>query len=150
MQETQVQSLCREDPLEEEMTNHSSILAWEVPWTEELGRLQSMGVQRDLTERTSTVLHSNNCHRQEPRTTGTKVEVLVTQGVQLFASPQTVAHQPPLSMGLPRQENWSQSPFPPPGDLPDPGIEPRSPALADGFFTTEPAGKLISTTSSLD
>ena len=79
VQEIQVQSLCREDPLEEETTNHSSILAWEVPWTEELGRLQSMGVQRDLTEHTSTVLHSNNCHRQEPRTTGTKVEVLVTQ-----------------------------------------------------------------------
>ena len=45
MQETQVQSLCREDPLEEEMTNHSSILAWEVPWTEEPGRLQFMGSQ---------------------------------------------------------------------------------------------------------
>ena len=44
-QETQVQSLSQEDPLEEEMATHSSILAWEIPWTEEPGRLQSMGSQ---------------------------------------------------------------------------------------------------------
>ena len=46
MQEMQVQSLGQEDPLEEEMATHSSILAWEVPWTEESGGLQSMGSQR--------------------------------------------------------------------------------------------------------
>ena len=46
MQETQVQSLGREDPLEKEMATHSSILAWKIPWTEEPGRLQSMGSQR--------------------------------------------------------------------------------------------------------
>ena len=46
VQETQVRSLSQEDPLEEEMTNHSSILAWRSPWTEELGGLQSMGSQR--------------------------------------------------------------------------------------------------------
>ena len=46
MRETQVQSLDREDPLEEEMATHSSILAWRIPWTEEAGRLQSMGSQR--------------------------------------------------------------------------------------------------------
>ena len=45
MQETQVQCLGREDPLEEEVAPHSSILAWEVPWTEERGVLQSMGLQ---------------------------------------------------------------------------------------------------------
>ena len=45
MQETQVQSLGWEDPLEKEMTTHSSILAWKIPWTEELGGLQSMGLQ---------------------------------------------------------------------------------------------------------
>ena len=44
-------------------------------------------------------------------------------------------------MGFPRQEYWSAWPFPSPGDLPDPGIEPASPALAGGFFTTAPAGK---------
>ena len=46
MQETQVQSLSWEGPLEKEMTTHSSILAWEIPWTEEPGGLQSMGLQR--------------------------------------------------------------------------------------------------------
>ena len=55
------------------------------------------------------------------------------QGIQnrdrLFASPWTVAYQAPPSMGFPRQEYWSGVPFPSPGDLPDPGIEPRSPVL---------------------
>ena len=46
MQETQVQSLGREDPLEKEMVTHSSILAWRIPWTEKPGKLQSMGSQR--------------------------------------------------------------------------------------------------------
>ena len=46
MQEMQIQSLGREDPLEKEMATHSSILAWEIPWTEEPGGLQSMGSQR--------------------------------------------------------------------------------------------------------
>ena len=49
----------------------------------------------------------------------------------------TIAHQAPLSVGFPRQEYWSGLSFPPPGDLPKPGTEPKSPALADGFFTTE-------------
>ena len=44
-------------------------------------------------------------------------------------------------MGLSRQDYWSGLPFPSPGDLPDPGIEPVSPALAGRFFTTEPLGK---------
>ena len=44
--ETRVQSLGQEDPLEKEMATHSSILAWKIPWTEEPGRLQSMGLQR--------------------------------------------------------------------------------------------------------
>ena len=59
--------------------------------------------------------------------------------VQHFAILWTVAHQAPLSMGFSRQEYWSGLPCPSPGDLPDPGIEPRSlmsPALASRFFTT--------------
>ena len=58
-----------------------------------------------------------------------------------FATPWSVAHQVPLSMGFPRQEYWSGLPFPSPGGLPDLGIEPTSPALAGGFFTTGPPGK---------
>ena len=60
-----------------------------------------------------------------------------------FAIPRVVAHQAPLSMGLSRPEYWSELSFPPPGDLPNPGIEPASPALAGGFFTTEPPGKCV-------
>ena len=59
--------------------------------------------------------------------------------VCLFAIP--VACQAPLSMEFLKQENLSGLPFPFPGDLPDPAIEPTSPALAGGFFTTEPPGK---------
>ena len=58
--------------------------------------------------------------------------------VRLFATPWTEAHQAPLSIGSSRQEYWSGLPCPPPGDLPDPGIEPLSPmflALAGRFFT---------------
>ena len=53
--ETRVQYLVREDPLEEEMATHSSILAWEISWTEEPGRLQSMGSQRDGHDLVTTV-----------------------------------------------------------------------------------------------
>ena len=49
--------------------------------------------------------------------------------MRLFVTPWTVAHQAPLPMGFPRQEYWSWLPFPVPGDLPDPGMEPTSPAL---------------------
>ena len=59
--------------------------------------------------------------------------------VCLFVTPWTVVHQAPLSVGFPRQEYWSGLPFPSPGNLPIPGIEPMalaSPALAGGFFTT--------------
>ena len=58
-----------------------------------------------------------------------------------FATPWTVAHLAPLSIGFLRQEYWTELSFPPPGDLPDPEIEPASPALAGGFFTAEPPGK---------
>ena len=58
----------------------------------------------------------------------------------------TAAHEAPLSMGFSRQEHWSVLPFPSPGDLPDPRIEPMSPeppALGDGLITTEPLGSLL-------
>ena len=55
--------------------------------------------------------------------------------------PTLVAHQAPLSMGFPKQAYWSGLSFPSPGDLPNLGIEPATPALVGGFFTTEPPGK---------
>ena len=60
--------------------------------------------------------------------------------VQLFATPWTVTHQAPLSVGFSRQGYWSGLPFSSPGDLPDPGIEPRSPALQAEALTSEPPG----------
>ena len=53
----------------------------------------------------------------------------------------TVAHQAPLSMGFSRQEYWSELPCPPPGDLPNPGVEPVSAVLAGRFFITKLLGK---------
>ena len=86
-----IRFLGREDPLEEEMTTHSSILAGRIPWT--------------------------------------------------------VARQVPLSVGFPNVACWSRLPFPSPGDLSDPGIEPGSfvsPALAGEFFAIAPPGKPLS------
>ena len=66
--------------------------------------------------------------------------------VWLFVTPWTVARQSPVSMGFSRQEYWCVLPLPPPGNLPNPGIEPTfpvSPTLAYGFFTLVPPGKPI-------
>ena len=63
--------------------------------------------------------------------------------VRLSATPSTVANQAPLSMEFSRQEYWRGLPFPTSADLPDPGIEPESPALAGRFLTTEPPGKTL-------
>ena len=60
-----------------------------------------------------------------------------------FVIPWTVAHQAPLSMEFPRQDYWNGLLFPAPRDLPVPGIEPMSPALAGRFSTAEPPGKSI-------
>ena len=70
-----------------------------------------------------------------------KVKVKSLSPVQLFATLWTVAHQASLSMRFSRQEYWSGLPVPSPGDLPDPGIEPRSPALQADALTSEPPGK---------
>ena len=63
------------------------------------------------------------------------MKVKLLSHVQLFATPWTVVYQAPLFMGFSRQECWSGLPFPPPGDLPDPGIEPRFPSLQADAFT---------------
>ena len=59
------------------------------------------------------------------------------------ATPGTVAHQAPLSMGFSRQEYWDRQTVPSPGDLPNPGIEPQSPALQADSLLSEPPGKLL-------
>ena len=90
------------------MATHSSSLAWKSPWTEDTGRLQLVGLQ---SQKVKPLSH-----------------------VQLFATPWTVACQAPLSMDFSRQDYWSWSPSPSPGDLPDSGTEPACPILAGGFF----------------
>ena len=69
------------------------------------------------------------------------VKVRSFSHVRLFATSWIVAHQAPLSMGFSRQEYWSGLPFPSPGDLLDPGIKLRSPALQADALTSEPPGK---------
>ena len=70
-----------------------------------------------------------------------KVKVKSLSRVRLFVTPWTVACQAPPSMRFSRQEYWSGLPFPSPGDLPNPGIKPMSPALQADALTSEPPGK---------
>ena len=63
--------------------------------------------------------------------------------VQLFATPWTVAYQAPPSMGFSRQDYWSGMPFPPPGDLPNSGIEPKFPSLQADSLPSETLGKPV-------
>ena len=65
----------------------------------------------------------------------------LAQSVRLFATPWIVAYQAPPSIGFSRHEYWSGLPFPSPGDLPNPGIKPRSPTLQADALTSEPPGK---------
>ena len=78
------------------------------------------------------------------------MRVQLLRRVQLFVTPSTVAHQASLSIGFPRQEYWSGLLFPPPEDLPDPGIKHASPASVCAFITTAPPGKPILTHSYLN
>ena len=78
-----------------------------------------------------------NCSQVHSR----KYKCRVVSCVRLFATPWTIACQAPLSMGFSRQEYWSGLPFPTPGDLPDLGIEPASPALQAYSLPSEPLGK---------
>ena len=72
-----------------------------------------------------------------------RVSCLVAKLYQILATPRTAACQDPLSMGFPRQESWSELPFPSLGDLLNPGMKLMPSALANGFFTTELPGSLL-------
>ena len=71
------------------------------------------------------------------------MKVKLLSCVRLFAFPCTVTYRAPWSMGFSRQEYWSGLPFPSPGDLPNPGIEPGSPALQTDALPSEPLGKHV-------
>ena len=95
---------------------------------------------RGLENQTFQVLREITFH-QESRAPLMSRHVLVAQSRLTLCDPWTVAHQAPLTMKFSRQEYWSGLPFPSPGDLPNPGIKPRSPALQADALTSEPPGK---------
>ena len=72
-----------------------------------------------------------------------EVKVKSLSCVWLFATPWTITYQAPLSMGFSRQEYWNGLLFPSPGDLPNPGIEPRSPALQADTLLPEPFSRIL-------
>ena len=78
----------------------------------------------------------------------TSTEVKLLSRVWLFVTPWTLTYQAPLSMGFLRQEYWSGLLFPSPGDLPNPGIEPWSPALQADALPSEPQGKPMTSMAS--
>ena len=149
------------------MATRASVLAWRIPWMEEPAGLQSMGPQTQTLlkwlsmqaypymkhpwYRHRDMMHTHHiCTHIYMCTHIYTIYICVCaqslSRVWLFVTPRTVAHQAPLSIGFLSQEYWNGLPFLPPGDLPDPGIEPASlasPALAGVFFTTAPPGKPI-------
>ena len=72
------------------------------------------------------------------------MKVKLLSYIRLFLTPWTVAYQAPPSMGFSRQEYWSGLPFPSPGDLPNPGIEPGSPAFRANALLSELPGRWVS------
>ena len=151
MKETWVQSLGWEDPLEKGMAIHSSILAWRIPWTEEPGRLQSMELPSCTWLNDTHNIYTHTyfftlliflfshlwCNLPESKNHVSSV----AQSCPTHCDPMTIAHQAPLFMEFSRQEHWSRLPFPSPGHLPNPGIEPRSPILQAGSLPSESPGK---------
>ena len=152
MQETWVWSLSLEDPLEEGRATHSSVLARKIPWTEEPGGLRSAGSQRsghDWSHWAHTLVKEPGGQQSMGlQRVGYDCAQLLSH-VQLFMTAWTVARQALLSVELSRQESWSRLPFPSPGDLPHPEIEPAylmSPVLAGRFFTSIATWEALSRT----
>ena len=127
------------------MATYSHIVVWRIPWTEEPGKLQSIELYQFSHLVMSDTLQPHELQHTRPPCPDGQLLEFTQIHVQIFATPWTVAHQAPLSMGFPKQEYWSGLPFPPPGDLPDPGIKPQSPALQVDSLSSEPPGKPIYT-----
>ena len=111
------------------MAPHSSTLAWKIPWTEEPGRLQSMGSLRVRHDLAAKQQHGNE---ESMLCYATSRESCPTLCNPIDGSPSGFP-----SLGFSRQEHWSGLPFPSPGDLPDPEIEPGFPALQADDLPTE-------------
>ena len=129
--------------LEKEMATHSSVLAWRIPGTGEPGGLPSMGLHRvghDWSDLAAAAADHTSFSKLVICSTRECVCVSAKslQSCPTFCIPVDHSHQAPLSVWLSRQKYWSESPYPSPGDLANPGVESHvmSPALAGGFFTT--------------
>ena len=99
-------------------------------------------IDRRMLDPTEKKIPHIQGQRRSPRKM-VKVKVKSLSHVWLFAAPWTVAFQAPPSIGFSRQEYWSGLPFPSPGDLPNPGIERRSPALQVDSLPAEPPGQQL-------
>ena len=134
-----VWSVGQKDPLKEEMTTHSSILAWKIPWTEEAGRPQSSGSQRVRHDWAHTCAHGSQSpgeHRWHP-SQWSKSHSVVSDS----ATPWTVTHQSPLSMGILQAKvlEWVAMPsFRGSSQLRD---RPWAPAWQADSLPSEPPGK---------
>ena len=151
MEDTELQSLGCEDPLEKEMATHSSIFVWKIPWTEEPGKLQFKGLRKYqtwLSDWTTKISNRSVILK--------KISVIISFSSKTFHNKFLSKWKLPscvwvfvtpidcMSMGFSRQLSWGGFPFPPPGDLHNPGTEPTSPtspAPSGWFFTTEPPEK---------
>ena len=123
------------------MTIHSCILAWKIPWKEEPGRLLSMGLQKTWTQTQQPSIAHHTCAHTHTHAHTSNLCVHAKSLQLCLTLCDLMDFSPPdsLSMGFSRQEYWSGLPFPPPGDLPNAGIEPTSlmsSALAGRFFIT--------------
>ena len=109
------------------------------------GFVSHLGICADSIHILKTILHPLPVFRFKVFSYGRLCGILFSHSVMCdsFATPWTVAHQAPLSMGFFRQEYWSGLPRPAPGDLPNPDIESVSPTLAGGFFTAGPSWKPV-------
>ena len=106
--------------------------------------LEHLSLYKSVLQKLSRCLHTgsyvNICKREMTKCTlygyeSVKAKAKSLSRVRLFVTPWTVAYQAPLSMGFSRQDYWSGLPFPSPGDLPDPGTEPRFPTLEADSLT---------------
>ena len=94
MRETRVQSLGQEDPLEKEMTTHSSTLAWKIPWMKEPGRLQSMGLQRVGQHWATSLVHRFYIHRNIfEQSLRQQQNLILPNSVFIFPHRQYLSHQ---------------------------------------------------------
>ena len=130
------------------MATHSSTLAWRILWMEEPGPPWGRRVGHNWATSFSLSYMTLLAFNQYLHT-GFFCKNIMTKWkslscVWLSATAWTVVYQASLSMGFSRQEYWSGLPFPSPGDLPDPGIKPRSPALQADTSPSEPQGKPMS------